>query len=147
MPFTLTQEEANKLISMLKETVEERIALPSKKGGVSFTVIGERRENEFVVNIDLKGKALEKYTYQGRVKQSNQILMRLDIDPNGRHTNPAPDGQTIEGSHLHIYTEEYDMKYAIPFDPEDSSFYDLCYTFFKKFNIIKPPTVFHQLTL
>ena len=70
--------------------------------------------------------------------------MRLDIDPNGRHTNPPPNHEVIHGNHLHIYSEEYGMTYAIPFDIENKDLYTLCYTFFEKFHIIEPPKVFYQ---
>lgn len=132
---------------MLKKTVDECVVFPSKKGGLSFDVVGEHRNNEFVINIDRKGIDFNKCTYQGRVKQSNQILMRLDIDPNARHTNPAPDHELIIGPHLHIYMEGHDMKYAIPFDTNNKSLYELCYVFFQKFNIIEPPQVIYQETL
>ena len=144
MAGLLTQAEADELINMLKDAVEERIVFPPDKGRVSFTVIGEHRGDEFIVNIDRKGKAAEKCTYQGRVHSSNQVLMRLDIDPNGKHTNPPPTSEIIYGNHLHIYHEDHDMKYAIQFDIEDADLYDLCSTFFRKFNIIKEPTVFYQ---
>lgn len=147
MAGMLTQAEADKLIEMLKRTVEKSIAFPYQKGGTSFVVVGKRREDEFVVNIDRKGKEAEKCTYQGRVHQSNQVLMRLDIDPNGRHTNPGPEGEVIHGNHLHIYSEDYEMKFAIPFDIQDKGLYELCYTFFEKFHIIEPPEVFEQQTL
>ena len=147
MPGLLTKAEADKLIEMLKQTVEEQVIFPRYKGNVSFSVVGERRNDIFVVNIDRKGKMAEKCTYQGRVHQSNQVLMRLDIDPNGRHTNPPPESLTICGNHLHIYTEEYDMKYAIPFDIGNADLYDLCYTFFEKFHIIEPPEVISQQTI
>ena len=147
MAGLLTQKEADKLIEMLKRTVEERIIFPHPKGRVSFTVVGDRREDEFIINIDRKGKAAEKCTYQGRLRQSNQVLMRLDVDPNGRHTNPGEDGTIIYGNHLHIYNEEYEMKYAIPFDIQNKGLYELCYTFFTKFHIMEPPAVFEQQVL
>lgn len=147
MAGLLTQTEADKLIAMLKHTVEKQILFPSQKGGVMFDVVGERRGDEFIINIDRKGKMAEKCTYQGRVKQSHQVLMRLDIDPNGKHTNPEPDGSVVCGNHLHIYNEEYDMRYAIPFDIENKDLYELCYTFFEKFHITEPPTVFYQQTI
>lgn len=130
MAGLLTQKEADKLIEMLKKTVEQQISFPSEKGNVSFDVVGERREDIFIVNIDRKGKLAEKCTYQGRVRQSNQVLLRLDIDPNGKHTNPEPDGRTIKGNHVHIYTEEYDMRMAMPFDIESKDLYEVCYVFF-----------------
>lgn len=147
MAGLLTQQEADKLIEMLKRTVEQQIAFPSEKGSISFDVVGERREDIFIVNIDRKGKMAEKCTYQGRVRQSNQVLLRLDIDPNGKHTNPEPDGQIIYGNHIHIYTEEHDMKMAIPFDISDRDLYEVCYVFFEKFHIMEPPEVFNQQTL
>lgn len=147
MAGILTQAEVNRLIKMLKETVEAQIEFPSEKGSISFNVIGEKRNDEFIININRKGKLAEKCTYQGRVKHSNQILLRLDIDPNGRHTNPAPDSSIIIGNHLHIYSEEYDMKFAISFDVGQKDLYEHCYTFFEKFNIIKPPDVFNQQTM
>ena len=144
MAGLLSQAEAERLISMLKRTVEKQICLPNQKGRIVFHVVGKRRDDEFIINIDRKGKLAEKCTYQGRIRQSNQVLMRLDIDPNGRHTNPESDGSIVCGNHLHIYTEEYGMRYAIPFDIEDKSLHELCYTFFEKFNIIEPPAVFYQ---
>ena len=42
------------------------------------------------------------------------VLVRLDID-GAPHTNP--DGQKLEGTHLHIYREGYDDKWAYPLDP------------------------------
>ena len=147
MAGLLTQAEADKLIEMLKCTVEKRIVFPEQKGGVSFTVIGERRDDEFIINIDRKGRIAEKCTYQGRVRQSNQVLLRLDIDPNARHTNPGADGEIVRGNHLHIYSEEYDMKYAIPFDIQNKDLYNLCYTFFERFHVMEPPAVFCQQTI
>lgn len=145
MAGLLTQAEADALIEMLKRTLKEQIELPSQKGEISFNVVGDSRENEFVINIDRKGKKAEKCTYQGRVWQSNQVLMRLDINPTGRHTNPG--GEVICGNHLHIYNEEYGMNYAIPFDIESRDFYQLCFTFFEKFHIIEPPEVYYQDSL
>ena len=143
----LTKEQADKLIAILKHIVEQAITFPVQKGGIKFTVTGEQRNDEFIVNIDRKGIALEKCTYQGRVKKDNTVLMRIDIDPNGRHTNPGENGETIIGNHIHIYTEEYGMSYAMSLDIQDKSFYELCYLFFEKFHIIEPPDVFYQETL
>ena len=147
MAGLLTQAEADRLIDMLKRAVKTEIYFPSQKGKVTFNVVGDSRSDEFVINIDRKGKAAEKCTYQGRVYYNNQVLMRLDIDPNGMHTNPPPSNEIIRGNHLHIYSEKYDMTYAIPFDIENKDLYSLCYTFFEKFHIVEPPTVYYQETL
>lgn len=142
MAGVLKQEEAQRMIDALKKAAHDELYFPSGKGRLSFTAFGERRGDEFAVNIDRKGKLAEKCTYQGRVKQNNQVLMRLDIDPNAQHRNP--DDTLIRGSHLHIYTEEYDMLVAIPFDVEDKNLFETCFTFFEKFHIIEPPDIIYQ---
>lgn len=143
MATTLTQKEADMLIGMLKKTVEKEINFPSSKGRTEFDVIGERREDVFVVNISRKGMNAQSASYQARARHgSGAILMRLDVNPTSAH--PNPDGERIVGTHLHIYTEEYGIRMAIPFDIENNGLYELCYTFFEKFNIIEPPTVNYQ---
>ena len=141
----LTQKEADMLIDMLKKTVEEEISFPSGKGRVEFNVTGDRREDMFVINISRKGINATGATYQGRVRTSGVLLMRLDVNPTAVH--PNPDGEKIEGTHLHIYTEKHDMGYAIPFDIESKDLYQLCFSFFERFTIVEPPTVMQQLTL
>lgn len=144
MAILITQAEADSLISMLKTTVEQYIILPQTKGSVSFDVVGEKKkDSKFVINIDRKGLDCTGCTYQGRVKQTNQILMRLDVNPTSKHINPGS-GEVITGTHLHIFSEQYDMKYAIPFDINNSDLFQTCYTFFEKFNVIKPPSVVYQ---
>ena len=143
----LTQEEANMLIDMLKKTVKKSaLNFPTSKGGISFDVIGERRTDEFVINIDRKGINHQGCSYQGRIKSNDVILLRLDVNPTSKHVNPS-DGAEFSGTHLHIYTEEYDMREAIPFDTENKDLYSLCNTFFERFNIIEPPVIIQQTKL
>lgn len=52
---------------------------------------------------------LEKYTYNHRFKQTT-VLMRFDSY--GEHTNP--DGERINGHHVHIYKEGFGDKFAYP---------------------------------
>jgi len=145
MAIKLTQKEADTLIDMLKRTVEKEISFPQRNGRVEFDVIGDRREEVFVVNLSRKGINAEGASYQGRVRHSGAILMRLDINPTATHTNP--DGLKITGTHLHIYTEEYDMAMAIPFDIGNKNLYQSCYTFFEKFYIIEQPKITQRPTL
>jgi len=141
----LTQKEADMLIEMLKKTVEKEILFPNGKGRVEFDVLGDRREDIFAINISRKGINAAGATYQGRVRTSGAILMRLDVNPTAVH--PNPDGEKITGTHLHVYTEEHDMALAIPFDIENKDLYQVCYSFFEQFHIIEPPDVIQQLTL
>jgi len=147
MALKLTKAEAELLIEMMKKTVEkQQLHFPAGKGKLEFDVLGERRTDEFVVNIDRKGINAEGCTYQGRIKSNNTILLRLDVNPTSIHVNPS-NGEKIVGSHLHIYSEDYEISEAIPFDPENKGLYDLCFSFFKKFNIIEPPEIVYQTTL
>jgi hypothetical protein len=142
---TLTQKEADMLIDMLKKTVEKTIYFPSGKGRLEFDALGERREDVFAINISRKGINAVGATYQGRIRTgSGVVLIRLDVNPTAVHTNP--DGEKISGTHIHIYTEGHGTDIAMPFDVENKDVFDLCKTFFKRFNIIEPPTVIQQIT-
>ena len=145
MAIKLTQKEADMLIDMLKKTVEKEIEFPQTKGRVEFDVQGDRREDIFAINISRKGINATGASYHGRARTRGNDLMRLDVNPTGVHTNP--DGEKITGTHLHVYTEEHDMSLAIPFDIENKDLYQLCYSFFERFNIVEPPYISHQLTL
>jgi hypothetical protein len=147
MAVKLTQAEAELLIAMLKKTAEKyQLKFPTGRGGIQFDVVGERRNDEFVVNIDRKGINAQGCTYQGRIKSNNVILLRLDVNPSAVHINPS-NGEKIVGSHLHVYSEEYEMSEAIPFDVQDNDLLDLCYTFFEKFNIVEAPSITHQISM
>jgi len=146
MAIKLTQKEADMLIDMLKRTVTKELQFPSGKGRVEFDVIGDKKNDVFAVNIQRKGINENSVSYQGRVRYgSGAVLMRLDVNPTQAH--PNPDGEKILGTHIHIYTEEYGMGVAVPFDIENKDIYELCYSFFERFNIIEPPNVTMQMTI
>ena len=137
----LTNVEARILIEMMKRKVEEQtFTFPEEKGSIVFDVIGDRRSDEFIINFHRGGKKFEKMTYQGRLKTKDIVLMRLDINPTGMHKNPDSDEEII-GSHIHIYDEKHGDKFAFPFDVNDKNLYELCFTFFEKFNIVDPPQI------
>ncbi len=52
---------------------------------------------------------LTKYTYNNRYRQS---IILLRYDSKGRHTNP--DGELLDGPHVHIYREGFNDKFAFP---------------------------------
>jgi hypothetical protein len=142
----LTQKEADRLIAMLKKTVKDEIEFPRGKGKVEFDVVGERKKDVFVINIERKGINSQGASYQGRARHgSGSLLLRLDVNPSGVHQNP--DGEKMTGTHLHVYSEEHEMRMAVPFDIENKGLYDLCFTFFDKFNIIESPKVNYQSSL
>lgn len=53
---------------------------------------------------------LTKATYQNRARQAI-VLMRLDLD-GPPHRNP--DGVEVPCPHLHVYQEDYGVKWAVP---------------------------------
>ena len=56
---------------------------------------------------------LSKYKLQTRGRMII-VLVRLDIN-GAPHTNP--DGQKLDGTHIHIYREGFEDKWAFPVDP------------------------------
>lgn len=141
MTTKLTQAEADRLIAMLKKIALWHIDFPTSKGGLSFDAEGTIDDDKFVITIDRKGINHNACSYQGRIKKNNEILLRLDVNPNNVHFDPIT-GEKIIGTHLHIFTEGIDnVGHAIPFDIENKDLCELCYTFFDQFHIIDRPTI------
>lgn len=136
----LTDEEARRLIEMLKCSTVEAIAFPSLGKKREFEVLGDTRRDIFIVYIFRGTVEVRKCNISGRTKDGTQ-LMELHLSPTTIHLNP--DGTKISGSHLHIYTQEYGRRYAVPFDLEDRSIVENCIVFMNKFNIIKRPEILH----
>lgn len=55
-----------------------------------------------------------------RFKDSPHHLVRFDINPNNKHTNP--DGTVITGSHIHIYSTQHSKKNRIAIPLKESDF-------------------------
>ncbi len=144
--MTITQEEAKQLIDMIKKYIgNQGMEFPNTKGKLEFEVQGEKRGNNFVVNIERKGPDAKKFSYQGRSKNKNVILMRIDINETGVHQNPS--GEKIKGSHIHLYTEGYDTRIAIPINWDHKDPFDACFEFFEKFHIVEPPKFVYKPNL
>lgn len=56
---------------------------------------------------------LTKLKLQNRVRTAI-VLVRLDVD-GAPHTNP--NGERLSGTHLHLFKEGYDDRWAYPVDP------------------------------
>jgi hypothetical protein len=108
----LTQAEADALIAMQKRFITPRpISLPP---GVDETheLIGEDKRERFLLDLWRGTMRLSKYKMQTRGRII-VVLVRLDIN-GAPHTNP--DGQILDGTHLHIYREGFDHRWASPID-------------------------------
>ena len=142
----LTQEDAERLLAMLKNSLVESITFPSKGEQIEFDLVGDTKKDLFTAKI-YRGKVnREKYDINARIKKNNILLLELHISKNKIHSNP--DGTKIVGSHWHIYTEEYGRSFAYPADDiESDKFIENTITFLTKFNIIEKPTINFQLEL
>ena len=113
----LTQTEADALIAMEK-TFEHggTIRIPA---GTDQTheLIGTDERERFLLDIWRGTLRISKVRYQTRGRKV-VVLVRLDID-GAPHTNP--DGARIEGTHLHIYHEGFEDKWAYAIDPTEFS--------------------------
>ena len=133
--FKLTTEEAIKLIDMLKKKVSNTILNFPKSGEkIEFDVSAVKDATRFIINISRGNVNNKKCTYQGRTYINSTPLLRLDVT-NSFHINP--DGTKIQGTHLHIYDEEDEMRKAIPFNIESPDLYEYCLAFFKEFNLLE----------
>jgi len=111
----LTQVEADSLIAMRK-MFEQTTAISISPGSdQTHELISDDKKERFLLDIWRGSLRLSKIKKQIRGRKVI-ILVRLDID-GSPHTNP--DGTTIGGSHLHVYREGYENKWAYQIDPKD----------------------------
>ncbi len=142
----ISQEEADKLLKMLKYSLVSEINFPSKGNAIEFNVIGDKKQDVFAINI-FRGKINRlKYNLGARIIKNGILLLELHINPSNIHTNP--DGEKIEGSHWHIYSEEYGRLWAFPTgDFNSEQFVENTIAFLNKFNVIEQPAINFQLEL
>lgn len=138
----LSQDEAEKLISTSKRYSGNKESwFPSPGELLEFDLVSTDQKEYFLLSIRSGRIELQKVSSQLRVRKIH-VLLRLDLG-NKPHTNP--DGEKIEGPHLHRYREGYGDKFAIPLprdiftDPTDS--YVTIQEFMTFCNIIHQPII------
>lgn len=110
----LSQADADALLEMPKRYEGPgMVALPPGADVRSEMVGIPHPEERFVLDLWRGRRNAAKIKIQTRGRHVF-ILARLDLH-GAPHTNP--DGQVIEGSHLHLYREGYGDKWAAPLDP------------------------------
>lgn len=118
MDGNLSQEEAEFLIKLKKVPVssnDNKYIFPNQqKNKLSIPLKSEDGKNFFVFDINRNKIKLSKITYLNRTK-SNVVLIRLDLN-GAPHRNP--DGKEVSGSHLHVYKEGYNDKFAVELPAE-----------------------------
>ena len=132
----MTQEEAEVLINALKSLERQLITIPNpsrKEEYLAYEV--ENKNSQFRIIIRRMKMNPEKCTFQAMTKDTNKVLLRLDIVPDDQpHKNP--DGEMIYGTHLHVFKEGFDVGYAFKFDINDPDLTKTCVEFLHKFNVI-----------
>ena len=142
----LTQDEAKRLLEMVKRSLVATIDFPSRGKTKEFDVIGDTKKDVFSINIYRAKIQPFKYNFGARIKKNGTMLLELHINQSAVHRNP--DGEKITGNHWHIYTEDYGRNYAFPADDVLSDlFIDNAIKFLEEFNVVEKPTIVHQMEI
>jgi len=124
----LSQKEADNLIAISKiRTDNKNWYYPSMGGSIRIPIISLDRREDFSLTIWKSKAVLEKNTDHLMCRKTI-ILLRVDFAIPASYQlslHRNPDGQEINGSHLHIYREGYDDKWAIPIPNEKFPFPNL----------------------
>ena len=113
----LTQAEADSLITMGKTFLKPTaIALPPG-ADETHELVGDDARERFLLDLWRGTIRVSKLKFQNRARKVI-VLVRLDID-GAPHTNP--DGQRFGGTHLHVYRDGFEDRWAAPLDPNQFS--------------------------
>jgi hypothetical protein len=107
-----TQQEADSLIKMAKNFVNQQTIVLPPGTDETYDPIGDDKHERFQFDLWRGTFRLTKVKYQTRSRKVI-VLVRLDID-GSPHTNP--DETRLTGTHLHIYREGFEDKWAIELD-------------------------------
>ena len=127
----LTQTEADQFMAMEKRFLRPPAAIAIPPGADdTYELAGPNDREKFLLDVWRGTFRLSKLRFQNRVR-TVVVLVRLDVD-GAPHTNP--DGERLSGTHLHLFREGYDDRWAYPVDPSNfnllsdpgSTFRDFC---------------------
>ena len=135
----LTQTEANTLIAMRKSFVKPSTISVVPGAKQSHELVGQDPKERFLLDIWRGTLKLTKLKCQNRGRVVI-VLVRLDLN-GSPHTNP--DGQRVPDTHLHIYREGFEDRWAYPVDPAEfsnvSNMRQALLDFCRRCNIDLPP--------
>lgn len=106
----LTNEEAKRLINMLKKTLTDDIHFPEKRQKEAFQVQGSSKHDIFTISIYRGAISATKYNFNALIAKNGIMLLELHVGDTLQHMNP--DGEKISGSHWHIYNEKFGRAFA-----------------------------------
>ena len=126
----LTQTEADQFMQMVKHFVRPPATITIPPGADdTYELAGPNNREKFLLDVWRGTLRLSKLKLQNRVRTAI-ILVRLDVD-GAPHTNP--DGERLAGTHMHLFKEGFDDKWAYPVDSSISmlsdpgkTFHDFC---------------------
>lgn len=134
--FTLSQDEAERLIAAIKNAVEEMFRMPAAgEHNAEFHVKADDGE-EFAIAVYQGTKNMARHQVSARVTRLGIPLIRLCVN-GSTHNNP--DGTRVPGTHWHVYTEGHDDFVAYPADLKSDGFVEATMALLDKFNVIKRP--------
>jgi hypothetical protein len=156
----ITQIEAKELIEERKQRlIEDSVKFPLKGDKITIPIKACDKDIFFQFDVNNTPASNIRLSYQTR-KDENIILIRIDI--NGSHQNPSKkrvpleifsdyNGSKILGTHVHIYTERFNDRWAIPIGRllEDGTMdeYGILSYFYSLCTIIRPPIFEYGLPL
>lgn len=109
----ITQSEADEFMQMAKRFVRPPATITIPPGlDESHELVDLANRERFTLDIWRGTLRLTKLKFQNRVR-TIVVLARLDVD-GAPHTNP--DGQKVSGTHLHLFKEGYEDRWAYPVD-------------------------------
>lgn len=107
----LNQTEIDALLEMAKHAADEnRYTFPSAGEKLMIPLTSSDRRETFYLHIYRGRISSMKVTYLNRARTIIP-LVRVDI---GGPPHANPDGEILEGPHIHVYTEAYGDKWAYP---------------------------------
>ncbi len=139
----LSQEDAEKLLALLKDTLVDNITFPQKGETEKFEVCSKNTNDVFCIQIYRGRIKTTKYNINALIEKNGILLLELHIGETLKHVNP--DGSIIEGSHWHVYSEQYDRRQAyIAENLNSDDFVGNTILFLDRFNVIKKPNIYVQ---
>ncbi len=140
--INLTQAEADALIAMEKQRVDDQVwNYPELGGAATIPLASTDKKEKFFLDITRSRIDLAKGTYQNRGRNV-VILVRLDF---GGAPHRNPDGEEVPTPHIHLYREGFGDKWAFPVSADKfsntSNLWQTLEDFMKYCNIVRPPLI------
>lgn len=122
----LNNDDINKIINRLKypknklsfEKINQTISSLFGKIEIDENIIDDD-DVVYILHIYRGKRSAQRFSIHLRLKEFHDHIVRVDINPSNRHENP--DGSIVTGSHIHIYSNQYEKRdrIAIPLEVSD----------------------------